>query len=776
MTNSLHRIRRQRWLVRTPSKPDAFAIRKHLHDNWQDLLLPAFEKVFDQVAGEDRLIHIPRIVLRLRVASERQLIEELPDLIQQQLREQLQIMRSVPQPAEDPRGDWQEIDLAQSRFERLLHYLRTGSLPWQVTPLSGFEPTIELTATCLQQAPQLLDYLQHHPETAPFYFRLYQLLPATESVALTTALVQAISEPARSVVAQVSTSLLSAAHQPFSPYLRLQLAARIVAESLKSTGSDITSAILGIAEQVLPPEASDSFRDFIAALPDVTARLSSLPAGRTAQPNEAAPASAPAGERPTPLSAMQRADWQEIDLAHSRFERLLHYLRTGSLPWQVTPLSGFEPTIELTATCLQQAPQLLDYLQHHPETAPFYFRLYQLLPATESVALTTALVQAISEPARSVVAQVSTSLLNAAHELFNPHLRLQLAARIVVESLKSTGSDITSAILGIAEQVLPPEASDSFRDFIAALPDVTARLSSLSGSRATQPNEAVAPSGPTADLGTEPTAAVWLPSRPASGDNRFATVAAPVGGRQAEPEASFDRMDDSSSATNPLQARSFSAPVGKQPSAAETAFEPTSNDSTSQELFEAVRRAVAYPFRSSPPVEAEFPVAVHQAGSILLHPFIPRFFETTGVKEPGHRELSASTLARAAALLHWLATAREEVYEYELGFIKVLVGLEPETALPVAEGLITAVDKQEADALLQAVIGYWSVLKNTSVAGLRTSFLQRPGLLRADENGWRLQVEPMPFDMLLNRLSWGIGIVKLPWMQKVIYTEWTPPC
>ena len=163
---------------------------------------------------------------------------------------------------------------------------------------------------------------------------------------------------------------------------------------------------------------------------------------------------------------------------------------------------------------------------------------------------------------------------------------------------------------------------------------------------------------------------------------------------------------------------------------------------------------------------------VHQAGLVLLHPFMLRFFESTGILEKGDIQLSSFSLARAAALLHFLATGREEVYEYEIGFIKMLLGMHPESPLLVCEGLIKSCDKEEAESLLQSVIGHWSVLKNTSVSGLRSSFLQRPALLREDENGWNLHVERVPFDVLLDQLPWSISIVKLPWMKKALYTEW----
>jgi hypothetical protein len=165
-----------------------------------------------------------------------------------------------------------------------------------------------------------------------------------------------------------------------------------------------------------------------------------------------------------------------------------------------------------------------------------------------------------------------------------------------------------------------------------------------------------------------------------------------------------------------------------------------------------------------------FPVLVRCAGLVLLHPFLPRLFENRDVDLRRQADLP-----RAAALLHWLATGRDEVLEFELGFVKALLGQRPEAALLVREGLLTEADREEGEALLRAAIGHWKALKNTTPAGLRGSFLQRGGLLREEEKGWRLQVEPAAFDVLLDHLPWGIGVVKLPWMTQPIFTEWPAP-
>jgi hypothetical protein len=171
------------------------------------------------------------------------------------------------------------------------------------------------------------------------------------------------------------------------------------------------------------------------------------------------------------------------------------------------------------------------------------------------------------------------------------------------------------------------------------------------------------------------------------------------------------------------------------------------------------------------PIPQAFALMARNAGLVLLHPFLPRLFEACGLNQPP----DPLPLPRAAALLHWLATGREEVYEFELGLAKLLLGLRPETPLAVGEGLLGAREREEGEALLAAAIGHWKALGNTSIDGLRVSFLQRRGALREEEMGWRLQLEPESFDVLLRHLPWGFATVKLPWMTRPLYTDWPTP-
>jgi hypothetical protein len=171
--------------------------------------------------------------------------------------------------------------------------------------------------------------------------------------------------------------------------------------------------------------------------------------------------------------------------------------------------------------------------------------------------------------------------------------------------------------------------------------------------------------------------------------------------------------------------------------------------------------------------QAETPgLRVHAAGLVLLHPYLPRLFTASRIECDEIGRIVGTSLPRAAALLHRLATGREEIHEFELGLIKLLLGLPVEAPLAVAPGLLDPSDAEECNALLAAAITHWSALKSTSSDGLRISFLQRHGLLHDSGGHWQLHIESEAFDVLLAQLPWSISLIKLPWMTKPIFTDW----
>jgi hypothetical protein len=161
---------------------------------------------------------------------------------------------------------------------------------------------------------------------------------------------------------------------------------------------------------------------------------------------------------------------------------------------------------------------------------------------------------------------------------------------------------------------------------------------------------------------------------------------------------------------------------------------------------------------------------VRNAGLVLFWPFLPRYFSVLELIEGGDF-VDARSRMKAMQLLGYLESGEDQLPEYRMALIKLLCG-HPSTGPlehPVPLGMR---DKKEAVSLLESVIAHWKVLKSTSVDGFRESFIRRDGLLRQSDRSWKLLVERKPYDMLLDKLPWSYSIVKLPWMDSEITVEW----
>ncbi len=168
---------------------------------------------------------------------------------------------------------------------------------------------------------------------------------------------------------------------------------------------------------------------------------------------------------------------------------------------------------------------------------------------------------------------------------------------------------------------------------------------------------------------------------------------------------------------------------------------------------------------------------VANAGLVLLHPFLPAFLTRLGVLGAGAdgvlRVASGADMARACRLVNSLAGDPIDVADPALGCAKLLCGVDPEVA--VAPAVAEAGDRAVCDSLLAAVIGDWQSLGATSVAGLQESFLRRQGRLSRDAAGWRLDIEPCAFDMLIDRLPWTFAMIAYPWLPATIEVAWRTP-
>jgi hypothetical protein len=164
-------------------------------------------------------------------------------------------------------------------------------------------------------------------------------------------------------------------------------------------------------------------------------------------------------------------------------------------------------------------------------------------------------------------------------------------------------------------------------------------------------------------------------------------------------------------------------------------------------------------------------IYIGNAGLVLLHPFLQSLFEHLGLTKE-NRWIDTPSHYKAVLVSEFLVTGTDEFEEFNLVLNKILCGIGLDEII-VTEMRISAEIRQECEDLLNGVITHWSVLRNTTIEGLRETFLQRSGKLSKTDDGWLLQVEQKSVDVLLNHLPWGIGIVKLPWMNEMLFVEWT---
>ena len=166
----------------------------------------------------------------------------------------------------------------------------------------------------------------------------------------------------------------------------------------------------------------------------------------------------------------------------------------------------------------------------------------------------------------------------------------------------------------------------------------------------------------------------------------------------------------------------------------------------------------------------EMRIPVSDAGLVLLHPFIGRMMENLGLVKKG---MFVSPLARIRAvhLLRDLTGSDEPHHNHNLLLEKVLCGLPIGYALP-SEWKPTEKEKEEKEALLQAVCEYWRPLARSSTSALCSSFILRPGTLERFEDTWTIRVEGRTIDILMDDLPWELSILLLPWLEKPIAVEW----
>ena len=161
---------------------------------------------------------------------------------------------------------------------------------------------------------------------------------------------------------------------------------------------------------------------------------------------------------------------------------------------------------------------------------------------------------------------------------------------------------------------------------------------------------------------------------------------------------------------------------------------------------------------------------LNNAGIVLLNPFLPTLFSRLGLLENGHF-FDDNTRIKAVYLMCYSVHGIVSPPDDNLILLKAFVGIDLSVSLyPVPE--IADNEKETVDIILNSMIKHWTRLGNTSIEGLRASFLQREGKLEEKEEYYVLNVDNKSYDMLLDSIPWSFSIIRFPWMAKPIRVNW----
>ena len=189
-----------------------------------------------------------------------------------------------------------------------------------------------------------------------------------------------------------------------------------------------------------------------------------------------------------------------------------------------------------------------------------------------------------------------------------------------------------------------------------------------------------------------------------------------------------------------------------------------------QELFAKVNINNDHPeeVNSQNTLEA---IYIKNAGLVLFHPFLESLFNQLDLYKDGDWT-SKKNQHKSIVITQYLIHGEGKIAENELALNKILCGLAIENVVNT-QIEFSEYEIEKCQKLLQAVLQHWKVLKDTSIQGLRETFLQRDGKIVLKENKTiELWVEQKGVDILLTQLPWGISMIQTPWMENYLYCNW----
>ena len=108
---------------------------------------------------------------------------------------------------------------------------------------------------------------------------------------------------------------------------------------------------------------------------------------------------------------------------------------------------------------------------------------------------------------------------------------------------------------------------------------------------------------------------------------------------------------------------------------------------------------------------------ISDAGLVLTHPFIARFFRNLKLLDEDGQFISGIARIHAVHLLRHITGYEGEHLEHCLTLEKILCGLPPDYLIP-EEWEVTPEEEEEIEGMLGALLSYWPSLRKSSVGAL----------------------------------------------------------
>lgn len=178
----------------------------------------------------------------------------------------------------------------------------------------------------------------------------------------------------------------------------------------------------------------------------------------------------------------------------------------------------------------------------------------------------------------------------------------------------------------------------------------------------------------------------------------------------------------------------------------------------------------AYFAESEEGINSMLPSRIENAGIVIVAPYLGHLFRMLGLVKDG-AFCSEDEAKHAVRLLQYTVYSDGSAEMIPNSLDCILCGLPIDTVFSAAETILPD-EKRLVDQMLTSIIQHWSALGSTSIQGLRETFLRHVGKLTQREQTWELIVQNGSFDVLIDRIPWGIQMVKYDWMPKIIHVNW----